>query len=69
MKLRLTILFVLDTLVLVFLSYVLFYNLEHGSDFLLIVFLLTGVCLSITAFLILYFKFLKLPLHDKKSKL
>ncbi len=69
MKLRLTILFILDTLVLVLLTYLLLNQLEYGADLLTIIFLLCGVVLSITTFLILYFKFMKLPLQDKKPKL
>jgi len=69
MKLRLTILFILDTLVLVSLTYLLLNQLEYGTDLLTVIFLLFGVVLSITTFLILYFKFMKLPVQQKKPKL
>ena len=69
MKLRLTILFILDTLVLVSLTYLLLNQLEYGTDLLTVIFLLLGVVLSITTFLILYFKFMKLPVQQKKPKL
>jgi len=69
MKLRLTILFILDTLVLVSLTYLLLNQLEYGTDLLTVIFLLFGVVLSITTFLILYFKFMKLPVEQKKPKL
>ena len=66
MKLRLTILFILDTLVLVSLTYLLLNQLEYGADLLTIIFLLFGVVLSISTFLVLYFKFMKLPVEPKK---
>jgi len=69
MKLRLTILFILDTLVLVSLTYLLLNQLEYGADLLTVIFLLFGVVLSIATFLILYFKFMKLPVQQKKPKL
>jgi membrane protein DedA with SNARE-associated domain len=69
MRLRLTILFILDTLVLVSLTYFLVNQLENDADLMSIIFLLVGVALSIAAFLLLYFKFMKLPLQDKKPKL
>jgi len=68
-KLRLTILFILDTLVLVSLTYLLLNQLEYGTDLLTVIFLLFGVVLSIASFLILYFKFMKLPVQQKKPKL
>jgi membrane protein DedA with SNARE-associated domain len=69
MRLRLTILFILDTLVLVSLTYFLVNQLENDADLLSIIFLVAGVALSIGAFLLLYFKFIKLPLQNKKPKL
>ena len=66
MRLRLTILFILDTLVLVSLTYLLLNQIEHDADLLTIIFLLFGVVLSITTFLILYAKFMKLPVQHKK---
>ena len=69
MRLRLTILFILDTLVLVSLTYFLVNQLENDADLLSIIFLVAGVALSIAAFLLLYFKFIKIPLQNKKPKL
>ncbi len=69
MKLRLMILFILDTLVLVLLTYFLLSEIESGADLLCLSLLIAGVALSITAFLLLFYKFMRLPVHPKKPKL
>jgi len=68
MKLKLMILFILDTIVLVLLTYLLLTHIEEQDGIFQVICLLLGVFLSITAFLVLYFKFLKIPIEEKKPK-
>jgi hypothetical protein len=68
MKVKLAILFILDTLVLVLLTYFMLNKIEHWTGILAIVCLGSGVAISIVAFLLLYFKFLELPVRDKKQQ-
>jgi len=67
MKLKLAILFILDTLVLILLTYFMLDKIDNSSGIVAIIFLAGGLTISIIAFLFLYYKFLRLPAEEKKQ--
>ena len=67
MKLKLAILFILDTLVLILLTYCMLDKIDNSTSIVAILCLAGGLGISIIAFLFLYFKFLHLPVEEKKQ--